>query len=388
MVKILIKQVFIILASILFLLNSCNQGNKGKGYYLIDVRSSIENKGSQVFISALKKDLKYIKLQTPDHILRFIQKVEITDNFIFVSDRKGLYQFDHNGQFHREVGRIGKGPGEHNGNIRFTVNFSQNEILIYSYLQNINVYDLESGLFKRALNVNTDLYDLIVLENGEIVFFTWDLPGSDLYAELNEVFLINQLGIRKDSIINISRQGVRGNVMGRPSIYVHEGQIHYIYNFRDTLYRIDKSFNRIVYAAFKTDNQDSRNNFMLTPGPEIVHYPDYISLPHVLENNEFIFLTLQKGIRPSIAQNTTTALYNKKDQQILITPEGFNNDLDGGLNFWPQWLSQGKLVAYHHAYEIIEYFEQNKENNKWEPDFFELVKSLNEFDNPVLVILD
>ena len=387
MIKILINQVLIIM-SIFFLLHSCIKGSKEENYFQIDLISSIENKGSQVPLSALRKDLRYIKLHTPDHNLRFIQKIEVTDNFIFVSDRKGLIQFDHNGQFLREVGRIGKGPGEHNGNIRFAVNFSQNEVLIYSYLQNINVYDLETGLFKRALNVNTDIYDFIVLENGEIVFFTWDLPGSDSYAELNEVVFIDHLGNRKDSIINISRQDVRGNVMGRPSIYVHEGQIHYIYNYRDTLYRIDKNFNRIVYAAFKTDNQDSRNSFMLTPGSEIVHYPDYISLPHVLENNEFIFLTLQKGIRPSIVQNITTALYNKKEQQILITPQGLNNDLDGGLNFWPQWLSQGKLVAYHHAYEIIEYFGQNKESNNWGPEFLDLVNSLNEYDNPVLVILD
>ncbi|MBW6498765.1 MAG: 6-bladed beta-propeller [Bacteroidales bacterium] len=387
MVKITLNYFLIIIVSCLFLLNSCKQVRSGKDYFQIDVRSSIDNKAQLVLLSELKKDLKYIKLQATNIPLRFIQKVELTDDFILVSDRKGLYKFDHNGQLLMEVGRIGKGPGEHNGNIRFAVNVFQNEILIYSYLQNINVYDLHSGLFKREVFVNSDLYDLIVLENGDIVFFTWELPGSDSYAELNEAILIDKFGNRKDSISNIFRQTVRGNVMGRPSIYNHEGQIQYMFHYRDTLYRIDKSFNKIVHAAFKTDNQESRNNFMLTPTP-VVHYPDYISIPHVLENNEFIFLTFQKGILGSIKQNTTTALFKKLEKQVLITPQGIINDLDGGMNFWPQWLSQGKLLAFHQAYEIIEYFEQNQENNKYGPDFFDLVKSLNEFDNPVLVILD
>ncbi len=77
----------------------CKQTNREEKYFEPDVRSVMSTKEQQVFLSELQGELFYIRLQETNRPLGLLHKVEVTDDYILVSDRKGVFQFDRNGQF-------------------------------------------------------------------------------------------------------------------------------------------------------------------------------------------------------------------------------------------------------------------------------------------------
>jgi hypothetical protein len=90
-------------------------------------------------------------------------------------------------------------------------------------------------------------------------------------------------------------------------------------------------------------------------------------------------------------------IVNKKNRLLDTDPvsrmSGLINDLDGGLSFWPRYYtSENELVDVLQAYDMKEtltekYFAGHTiKNSQAHQKLKELVKNLNEEDNPVIVI--
>jgi len=384
-----IYNIFIISCCFIFLA-SCRFGNKtaevDSDIYKLNVRSIIDSNEVNYYLSELTDEIKYVRLETDTScFLKFINWLDIAQDYIFVSDFNGLYQFDKSGQFIREIGRIGKGPGEHNGRIRFAIDEYQNEVYIHSSFAGlINVHDLETGMFKSSFTVDFNIYDFVVLPEGVIAFFTWEEP-----YDANEVYFTDRRGNKIDSITNNLRTNIRGNLSGHASVYFNNNNIYYLYNYRDTLYHINNEFERKPFAVFTLNNKDSHNDFIITPPTDVTHYPDFISIPKILNNKNLIFATLQKGIVAGSLlrdQDLKRMVYDKSAGHLSMT-SGFINDIDGGMTFWPQWFRDDVLIEYYQPYQIIDYYNDTKNSIEHSEEFINLANSLNEDDNPVLVLV-
>ncbi len=380
-----------VLCIIVIALSSCglnNNSSKKPGEpYEINARNVINKNKVDYYLSELTDGIQYVPLETDSlNLLRSISWLDITKDYIIASDSRGLYQFDREGGFIKEIGRIGRGPGEHNGRIRLAIDKNNNEVFIYSFgfgAGGVNVHDLETGSYKHSFSVDFLAHALAVLPDGSIAFFTMESE-----SDINEVYFIDRNGEKLTSISNHLRTKIKGNVSGRASVYFNGGDLYYMYNYRDTLYRINNDLGRSPFAIFTLDNQESHNDFIIMPNPGANYYPDFISIPEMLHGNGYVFATLQKGFGDGGIHNQDQRkmLYKKSSDELFMT-NGLINDIDGGMNFWPKWFRDDILIDYYQPYEIIDYYNETKDIIEHSDAFLELVNNLNENDNPVLVLL-
>jgi len=373
------KRRFLVLGMLLFVLATSCQDQRSDSSFNIKVRDEIGSTPKDLVLSGFGTKTQYIKLEsTPDVSLRHIQKLQLTDDGIYLSDRKGLYLFDFQGRFLNEVGNIGNGPGEHSGNIRFAVNESANEIYIYNILKNIMVYDRVSGLFLREFPVEYNVSEILVPQPDRIALFTWD-------TDRVRVILMDTNGNILEKITNSSRDEIAGNVSAYATAWQQKDMLRYLYIYNDTVYSIDEHFNRQAFALLKLENNVSRSE--LTVMPEIVNYPDLLAVSRVTENDRYLFLWVQKGIQGGVKQDVSYMIFDKQTNQLDLVM-GLKNDLDGGVDFWPHWISNGTMIDYRHAHAILDYVNESQSNGtELSPEFLQMANTLNEEDNPVLIMV-
>lgn len=88
-------------------------------------------------------------------------------------------------------------------------------------------------------------------------------------------------------------------------------------------------------------------------------------------------------------------IYNKKESETITLKEnGFINDLDGGPDFWPQFItSDTVLLSYIEAYQLLNYLNKKPDdssestNNDISVQLRTLKKQLTETSNPVIMIV-
>ncbi|MDD4227645.1 MAG: 6-bladed beta-propeller [Mariniphaga sp.] len=355
----------------------------------LDLRSVLDEKEEEIFLSDLTSEIKYIPLETNDSCLLFsVNNIYLTQNYIFISDSKKLFQFDKTGRFIKQIGSLGRGPGEHDASIKFSTDTFNREIYILSnMIRMMNVYDIETGVFKRSFKVNIDVSKFEIFPQGNIVYLTTELPVGILLHTIDEVYVTDKNGKFLASCQNYNRLNNRSTTMGFVHFYrVKKDELRYMYNFQDTLYSLTENFIRKPHAVFNLDNKIKREKLMVDPFNNEIQFPDFISIPRIHENNKFIFITLQKGI--GIGEwDFINILYDKKSHDLTPT-DGFINDMDGGLSFWPQFSFGNTLITSYQANQILEHYKSTIGTVHHSESFIELTKNLNPEDNPVLVILD
>ena len=236
------KIAFFMFVLCVFAIVSCNnnkQKSVGEGNILkLDIRGALDNAEKKIYLSDLTKKIKYIPLETHDSCLLIaVNKPILTRNYIFISDSKKLMQFDRNGNFIQRIGATGRGPAEQSSRIKFSINEINGESFIFSSGK-IDVYNIETGKFIRRFKVNFDVSHFEVLTNGNLLFFTHELPkdGPVLFT-INEIYITDNNGGVIDSIANNNRIKNRSNALGFANYYwVNSDKLRYMYNFRDTLY--------------------------------------------------------------------------------------------------------------------------------------------------------
>jgi hypothetical protein len=82
-------------------------------------------------------------------------------------------------------------------------------------------------------------------------------------------------------------------------------------------------------------------------------------------------------------------------QTTILKDKGFFNDLDEGISFWPRYVyNDNVMVDYIDAFELIMIIKKkqretprNKKRKRQYEEFDKLAGQLDEFSNPVLMIL-
>ena len=104
----------------IFIFTNCNYQNSKKKIVSDQsspIKFSIPKKGIDTLRASYFADsVEYIRLQTPKgiYINSLLQhKIIVDDTSILINNDKNLLLFKRNGEFIREIGKYGRGPGEH-----------------------------------------------------------------------------------------------------------------------------------------------------------------------------------------------------------------------------------------------------------------------------------
>ena len=415
----------------LCLLAGCSRAGSDKtaDIAVIDVINNI-GKYQDVSVSEMVSEFEYIPLETNENcLIGGVLNMFVTPSHIFIHGFEGegggmllpgrshLYAFGRDGRFISEIGRVGQGPGEYQ-NISGLFIDDKNQLMYIETFSTLLEYSYD-GVFRRSITKPLSLNESPV---NEVMFvrdnlFIGHYPnhrGNELYTFL----LFDESGrvIKTfDNHVKFNRTGNGVSIEGRAMLPFRLSESVYVKEIaNDTLFRLneqDELIPRFVFDLGKyTCSQDKRE---ITIGPQMdqrdylmisssgtpmIGTPNYIffdiigfaaaNIPLPKEYKEGANYYVLFGIY-DIVNKQTRLLDTRRSSQMF----GLINDLDGGFSFWPMcYTSDNELASVLQAYEMKEtltekYFSNRTiKNPQSHQNLKELLKNLDEYDNPVVVI--
>ncbi|WP_026472942.1 6-bladed beta-propeller [Alkaliflexus imshenetskii] len=171
--------VFFVVIQTVLLFIGCNSNNSrnNKSYFDITKIKVFENVLESVLSSEIIDDVEYITLESDSNsIIGKIDKFLLTDSYIYVMDAeqsKRIFQFDSNGSFIRVIGNYGKGPGEYQKLVDFTICELTNRIFVLDINRKLIIYDLHGDLLSEMrINQGDPLSSRILSYNNELYLYT------------------------------------------------------------------------------------------------------------------------------------------------------------------------------------------------------------------------
>jgi hypothetical protein len=383
------------------ILSSCKNNNqyesssRGDFPYQVNIEKSINNL-KDVSLSRIGSEPEYIALESKQEcMLGEITKIALSDSFIYVSDGKKLLQFKRDGEFVKQIGLVGRGPGEYSSVADFYIDEQRRKIFLLDY-KHILVFDID-GLYKRSFYLDFRAIQIIAQDTNTLIFHDVNLymkiiENSDINLP-DTLYSIHITDTSGNNVVKI-KHDVRKpnepyiNITSSP-LYLFNGTAHFLETGIDTLYKFNKS-NREPYAFFNLGKMkmDPRMVDKEKYGKQLKNKLWIVSL---VEDNNYFFVDLMQSLSDSISY----CLVNKRTSEIaILRSKGLLNDIDEGINFWPRSIYKVSiLIDYVDAFKFLDFINKKLEGEPKGIDLsrlnqFRVLKGkLTETSNPVLMIL-
>ena len=118
---------------------------------------------SQAYLSEIAQKVDKVELETTDNsLIREIRNVEMMNNHYFVNHgvfSTEVLMFDNNGRFVKQIGAIGRGPGEYTALTQIAVD-TENQTLFVNTRQGIMIFDTD-GSFVQTINLRLPTFMLV-----------------------------------------------------------------------------------------------------------------------------------------------------------------------------------------------------------------------------------
>lgn len=357
------------------------QSQSTKLLYRVYVKENIEDVKS-VYLSKIGKKLDYIPIETrPECLIKKIDRVHFSADYIFISDYDRLLQFDKTGKFIRQIGSAGRGPAEYINVNDFCVNEHEKEIYVtfISPPSKLLIYDF-NGRYKRSFSIPYNASQIIPVNQKTLIFQIANNPGV-----ISPGWLIttNQ-GTVVSSIKNSTvRKNIPGLVVTSTPLYSFLKSCHLMEYCSDTLYWLDE-VRKEPYAVFFLGDLKMDPEYKISTST-IKKEGSKLWLSGIKENSGNLFLEFSRGITNGYIR----AIFEKSSSDVIIVKDdNFINDLDGGARFWPKHIIDDNImIDYVDAYELLKPQTKDAIAKKESLALINIKKQLKETSNPVLVIL-
>lgn len=349
---------------------------------------------TEVKASEIANSVQYIPLAfTPS--LNFIIELQITDDHIFLVSGGGnkaeIYKYDLKGNFIGTIGKAGRGPGEYSYGFIFTLDREDERIFVLDKPK-ILIYSFSGEFLSDLLLPDTEPdFDVIRYFNNKLFLFENIKYGKAKYNWAVLDASGNFESFKKNNIPPFKSI----NAFMDKTVTEYGGRINYWNKFNDTIFSVDSEGYSAKYLF-------SQGDYRITP--EVVDNEKYFFAncfrpQNILESGKYLI------IKYFMAGQEGYAVITKKENQFKSIEydlsekksKGFINDIDGGLPLSPVgYYTKDKseyLVGWFNAYELKAHVASESFRNS-APKFPDkkkelerLANSLNENDNPVLMIV-
>ncbi len=343
----------------------------------------------EVFLSDIAEDIKYIPLDDSIPIGRLGEISIGNDDIILDEATTGILRYDLRGNLLNRIGSKGRGPNEYLYSMFFTRDNETGYIYNFSDRNNtVKVFSKEGNLVREfELDVGTAQINSIKFLNSNIfVQMSMQFDVNDF-----EWVVCDTLGrVLKTQKRHLPKFSANINAAGRPIVF--DGGITYYNVWTDTIYSVDKDF---------------REKPVLVVAPGGHRYPrGYVPIDQILQNiffgvtrfietqRYFLFQYHYHGYKMTIVDKET---WTESTFQYELDEYGMFNDLDCGLwslpNFYYSENGDEYLIGIQYPYQIIaraaseEFRDSHPKIPEKKIEFEELAASLEETDNPVIVMV-
>ena len=373
----------------------------------IDIITNLSNT-QKVNLSDIASSIEYCVLELDKKCLvTFDMSFYASDDYIIVVNEaahEGMtavcYVFERRtGKFVRHISRRGHGPGEYLNVVGSFWDSEKGQVCMLGANNTYLFYNLDGTLSHQTKRFDNmfgfvafgDFYAMHLINNWgnntiRIAFF--DKTGALVDSIPN-----NRFWETTQTWSAWSRDGW---------LYTFDNNLYLKDIYSDTLYQI-KDFELHPRYLFNTGGlavpyEIQEGGRYFSPAkikPSIENrYEKYMNIMKILESNRYLYFTVdyRKELYP--------AIYDKKEDMLQIMSSvsyplpppsdkriplsGFENDLDGGLPFWPhQMISDKEMICIYSPEELLE-LDITKITD---PKLKNVLNSVDEESNPVIAIV-
>ena len=370
----LVKKNPLLNLAILFLCINCTQPAKkvevtNDDVRTIDIISNIANT-KKINLSTIASGIEYCMLETDDKCLIAYKNIHCSGDY-FVSMENYCYVFERKtGNFVRQISDRGQGPDDYQ-RVLDVLESNKGQICLEGNGQYL-FFNLDGTLLHKIKKFQANVSFGFVAYNDLYVGGVTNTRGN---STIRIAFLDNKTGELIDSIPNHRSynraEGIPRNVSTDFFFYTFNNSLHYKDIYCDTLYQIkdfslqsryifDTGDRTVPYALQVEGRIDVRAAMR---GRDYDRYARYIVINQTHESAKFLYFTFDYRVMlyPAIydkVENTLQIMSPvSKPPPPFITPYplyGFENDLDGGLPFWPQQMvSDKEMMCVYSAEELL-----------------------------------
>ena len=391
------KNDYIIFLIICILFSGCNSHTKhvaedAMEFHTIDFEKSFETE-KQMLISEIADTVEYLELKTPEDIIitRIYQLKQFEDNLIVIS-RGAVYLFCRNGQFLRQIGNIGQGPGEYPYAFDVEIDAKKKEIVVTDGMQllfyNFDGYFLRKQKLDSEYIINMDISDSI-LWSGQMISSERDKYYAVAYSLNSEC----------DTIIAhihnphyIEDGNPRGDHVATGEMFYHNNGFLYFKGemFNNTIWKIS-GINAEPYAFINLGKYKMPLEFEpWNSSIEVFfqHCEKYWCVSSLVEDDNYFYLLSENRKQSKINSIRKYIVYDKKIKQGFAANDdngiGITDDIHGGPPIWPLWTSDEYYINAIELYELLE----KVESGEYFPStqLKELISRIGEDSNQLIVL--
>ncbi|WP_456086615.1 6-bladed beta-propeller [Parabacteroides sp.] len=359
----------------LFMFCGCYTENTTSGYKIYDLQKVQDTDKSSLDSGSLH----YIALEFNEQCpIGYMDKVILTDTYIFIKSDDFLYRFSLDGKFLNSIGKYGESPSDIQGIFDFAIDEKQEKALLLDMMgKKIAIYSFDNE-FQYSIP-----YEGLVRNmeyDNDRIFLTFMNLGNES-PKLQVMNMGGEVSYRSPNDIHYKFQ----DMFALPSIKniqpINQEEILIRQNFNDTIYTYARSTNGLNFR-YIFEFGDSKLPYDLLGSHErfVKENENYAYLSDVTETKNRIYVDFVFH-----GKSKKVIIDKSKDKIYEVQNSDGGMIVEGGFHFfWPKWISSaGCLIDYIPA----DYMVQNKDKIT-DKKLIELVNILNEESNPVLILYE
>ena len=311
------------------------------------------NQSGPVKLSEIADELQYVELRSPHSVPIRAFRVQASRDYLFATTRDGLMQFDLQGNFIRNIGSRGNGPGEYQDAFTFFIDEDSQTIEVFC-MPKTCLFSFEGRLL-RETSIPIFLINLWIQDS---LIYTAESPDG---SKKNRLTILSRNMDTLGNIPNYKRfkpwdSGLIsfGSLSGSTDgFYAYDRQVYFTGDAdNDSIWRLDGlsyTLHALIdmgkYKAPEPHSaRDMENDFDRMERKA----GDYYQIDNILEDSRYIYLSASPYYNPKM--EAPRILFNKRTKTGVSpkTEDGIyklTDDILGGLPFWPRTMSQHIAVG-------------------------------------------
>jgi len=372
--------------------------------FVLSLERIHKDKGEEL-LSSITSEIEYIALETTDEsVIGGIAKItRLNNGNLVIGGGERINMFSPTGRFIRTISQKGNGPADFTRISSLTANPETGGFYLLTNNKLIE-FDVK-GEYINSFSVEDRLMDMTLTPEGEIILHKMSIPKKPDDTEPTW-FLFrydkqgNELQRLEDISPRMGGDGILSVVTVIRPLYLYKDKVRFNEFGNDTIFTLRQEglhpFAIVDLGEIKMSASPKGSNAEIDA--VFAKMKEQLFLIYLSEDPQFLYMTFGWGF----GGDYLYATYNKKTGKAVnygnggffTTDVGLTNDVDGGLPFFPLLIQpDGNRIQWKSAENFKEeVLKKDYETNKKQygdkfDKVYQLAQSLDEDDNPVLIII-